>query len=485
MVETAMRFQYKLLITFAIFLSVAIGSTFYFFNRVEHRLLDRIDKDFEQVIKSVHFSTARLSSEKSADQNVLSSFIQEATQNKSVREITIINKDEQVVASSNPKNIGSKRRVTGREMIVREEFGSVSDSKNQNRYVINIPIIRDGKPIGLVQTSIVLHDFSKLFREYSFEAIITASCAFVGILLFSTIVLLRLSKPLRMLTGAARSVSEGDLSATLPPASKDEIGQLNEAFSTMVQKLGEQKKTEEKLAALQRQAILSETAAIFSHEIRNPLNLINLTADHLVHTYEKSSSVNDAGDFATIANNLKAQIRQLNGMVEEFIAIGKPSRLSKVIFKFDDLIKQIEILIKSHLIEKKISLIRKYPPDQTVYGDLEQLQLVFLNLLINAVELLPAGGRIVLNARREGSGMVLSVTDNGPGIAEEDLLKIFEPYFSRRPGGTGLGLTLARRIVEQHGGRIQAESRERTGGGAYFEILLPEEVDQDGPNSHR
>jgi signal transduction histidine kinase len=472
-----MRFQYKLLITFAIFLSVAIGSMFFFFNRVELRLLERIDKDLEQVIKSVHYSTVRLSSEKSTDQRQLSSFIQEATRNKSVQEITIINKDEQVVASSNPKNIGSKRKVTGREMIVREEFGSVTDTKDQNRYVINIPIIRDGKPIGLVQTSIVLHDFSKLLREYSLEAIITASCAFIGILLVSTIVLLRLSKPLRMLTSAARSVSEGDLSATLPLASRDEIGQLNEAFSTMVQKLGEQKKTEEKLAALQRQAILSETAAIFSHEIRNPLNLINLTADHLVHTYEKSPLVHDPGDFTTIANNLKAQIRQLNGMVEEFIAIGKPSRLAKTVFNFDELVKQIEVLIKSHLIEKKISLVRKYPPAQTVYGDLEQLQLVFLNLLINAVELLPAGGRIVLNTRREGTGLLITVTDNGPGIAEEDLENIFKPYFSKRPGGTGLGLTLARRIVEQHGGRIQAQSRNQTGGGgAYFEILLPNEV---------
>ena len=478
-----MKFQYKLLITFAIFLSVAMGSMFYFFNRVERRLLERIDKDLEQVIKSVHYSTARLSSKKSADQSQLSSFIQEATRNKSVREITIINKDEQVVASSNPKNIGSKRRVTGREMIVREEFGSL-DSKDQNRYVINIPIVRDGKPIGLVQTSIVLHDFSKLLREYSFEAIITALCAFLGILLVSSIVLLRLSKPLRMLTGAARSVSEGDLSATLPPASKDEIGQLNAAFSTMVKKLGEQKKIEEKIATLQRKAILSETAAIFSHEIRNPLNLINLTADHLVHTYEKSPGVNDPGDFATIANNLKAQIRQLNGMIEEFIAIGKPSRLLKVMFNFDDLIKQIEVLIKSHLIEKKIALVKGYPPDQTAYGDPEQLQLVFFNLLINAVELLPIGGRIVLNARREGTGLAITVTDNGPGIAKEDLVNIFEPYFSKRPGGTGLGLTLARRIVEQHGGRIQAQSRDRTGGGAQFEILLPEEVEPDGPNSY-
>jgi signal transduction histidine kinase len=465
-----MRFQYKLLITFALFFSAAIGATLYFFNQSQQQLLEKIDKDLVNVIRSVHFSTQRLSSDKSPDKQMLTAFIQDATRNASVKEISIVNKDSKVVASSNPKNIGAQRSVTGKEMIIREQFGDEgNDPKHHNRYVINIPIIRDGNTIGLVQTSIVLHDFSYFMREYSLKALFTALAALLGIFIISSIVLFQLSRPLRMLTDAARSVAEGDLSANLPRKnSRDEIGQLSGAFGVMVKKLGEQKKIEEKLSALQRQAILSETAAIVSHEIRNPLNLINLTADHLLHTLK--SSRQDVGEFEPIVVNFKTQIRQLNRMVEEFLAIGKPAKLSRAVFSLHELIDQIEVLIKQQLVDKKINLSKQFPFSTSLFGDREQLQLVFLNILMNAVAMVPENGVITLTTAEEQQSMTIRIIDNGPGIPAEDIEKIFEPYFSKRPGGTGLGLTLAQRIVEQHGGRIVAVP-DSTGG--CFEIRLP------------
>lgn len=469
-----MRFQYKLLITFAFFFSAAIAATLYFFNQSQNQLLEKIDKDLENVIRSVHFSTQRLASEKSADKQMLASFIQDAERNSSVKEISIVNKDQQVVASSNPKNIGAKRTVTGKEMIIREEFGDEhNDPKRHNRYVINIPIIRDGKAIGLVQTSIILNDFSYFMRAYSFKALMAALAALLGIFVISSIVLLQLSRPLRMLTDAARSVAEGDLSANLPRGgSRDEIGQLTNAFGVMVEKLAQQKKIEEKLSVLQRQAILSETAAIVSHEIRNPLNMINLTADHLLHSMKTTRQ--DTGEFEPIVVNFKAQIRQLNNMVEEFLAIGKPAKLSRVVFPLHELIDQIEVLIKQQLVDKKIELKKKFPVSTVLYGDREQLQLVFLNIIINAIAMVPEGGKITVATSEEKKTMAVRILDNGPGIPNENTEKIFEPYFSKRPGGTGLGLTLAQRIVELHGGRITAEPREKYNGGC-FEVRLPKE----------
>lgn len=471
-----MRFQYKLLITFAVFFSAAIAATLYFFNQSQEQLLDKIDKDLENVIRSVHFSTQLLASDKSPDNQMLTSFIKDASRNASVKEISIVNKDQQVVASSNPKNIGAKRSLTGKEMIIREEFGDQHDDpKRHNRYVINVPIIRDGKAIGLVQTSIVLNDFSYFMREYSFKALMAAFAALLGIFIISSIVLFQLSRPLRMLTDAARGVAGGDLSANLPRSggSRDEIGQLTEAFGIMVKKLAEQKKIEEKLSALQRQAILSETAAIVSHEIRNPLNLINLTADHLLHSMK--STRQDTAEFEPIVVNFKAQIRQLNHMVEEFLAIGKPARLSRIIFPLHGLLEQIEVLIKQQLVDKKIELYKQFPVSTALFGDREQLQLVFLNIIINAIAMVPESGRISIATAEEQQTMTITIVDNGPGISGEDTEKIFEPYFSKRPGGTGLGLTLAQRIVEQHGGRITALSKEKVNGGC-FEIRLPKEA---------
>lgn len=469
-----MRFQYKLLITFALFFSAAIAATVYFFNQSQRQLLEKIDKDLENVIRSVHFSTQRLSTDKSPDNAMLMKFIQDASRNTSVKEITIVNKDEQVVASSNPKNIGAKRSLTGREMIIREEFGDERDDpKRHNRYIINVPIIRDGKAIGLVQTSIILNDFSYFMRQYSYKALVAALAALLGIFIISSIVLFRLSKPLRMLTDAARSVAGGNLSADLPRGgSRDEIGQLSDAFEVMVKKLAEQKKIEEKISALQRQAVLSETAAIVSHEIRNPLNLINLTADHLLHSMKTANQ--DTGEFEPLVANFKSQIRQLNRMVEEFLAIGKPAKLNRIVFPFIGMIDQIEVLIKRQLVEKKIDLVKQFPPSTLLFGDREQLQLVFLNIIMNAVAMVPEHGAIIISALEEPATATIRITDSGPGIPKETIEKIFEPYFSKRPGGTGLGLTLAQRIVEQHGGKITAVPTETVQGGCFV-IHLPKE----------
>jgi signal transduction histidine kinase len=467
-----MRFQYKLILTFALFLIAAIGSMFYFFDVSQRQLLEKIDKDLENVTKSVHFSTQKLATENSTEKEQLTSFIEEATRNKSVKEITVVNRDNQVVASSNPKKVGLKRSLTGQEMIIKEEFGAEDDSAKHNRYVINIPIIRDGKPIGIVQTTLVLNDFSLLMREYSIKEMIAAVCALLGIFIISWIVLLRLSKPISMLTDAAKNVAEGDLSSKLPAPSSDELGQLSLAFGTMVQKLGEQKKIEEKISSLQRHAILSETAAIVSHEIRNPLNLINLTADHLAHMFKQSMTTEKNSEFEVIIGNFKAQIRQLNRMVDEFLAIGKPAKLARIDFNLEELVGEIERLVKQQIVAKKISLVKNIPAAFSIYGDREQLQLVILNILINAIDIIPEPGTITIDAQVDAGNSMIRISDNGPGIAPENVEKIFEPYFTRRTGGTGLGLTLARRIIEQHGDRVCALSNQTVSGGC-FEIRLP------------
>ncbi|MCX7727339.1 MAG: hypothetical protein N2053_10890 [Chitinispirillaceae bacterium] len=122
---------------------------FFFFNKEQRELLEKIDSDLEEVIKSVHFSTQKLSSMQTSDKQALVAFIEEASRNKLIKEITVYNKEKQAVASSNPQKIGVKYHLTGKERIIREEFGaSIPATKERIQYVINVPIIRDGKPIG-------------------------------------------------------------------------------------------------------------------------------------------------------------------------------------------------------------------------------------------------------------------------------------------------------------------------------------------------
>jgi two-component system sensor histidine kinase HydH len=237
-----------------------------------------------------------------------------------------------------------------------------------------------------------------------------------------------------------------------------------------------QKQLEEKLRVLERHAILSQMASSLAHEIRNPLNLINLTADHLAHEYLPADEERQK-PYSELIAALKAEVQQLNKMVGEFLTIGRPSQLKKSEFPLSELFEQLQMLVKQQILAKNISIEVTGNTAQRINADIEQMRLVFLNLLLNAIEAVPENGTIVLSIEPAGRCVCVKVIDSGTGIAPENLERIFEPYFSKRPGGTGLGLPLARRIIEEHGGTIAAQNRE--GGGARFDIVLPIDNSED------
>jgi signal transduction histidine kinase len=269
-------------------------------------------------------------------------------------------------------------------------------------------------------------------------------------------------------------VASGDLAVQLPGGEQDEVGRLTASFNLMTQKLAEQQYLEDKLHGLERRAILAEMASSLAHEIRNPLNLINLTADHLnqqfsPHEEERRKAYQD------LIQGLKAEVRQLNQMVKEFLDIGRPAKLKKTRLAWTDLVEQVQRSVQHQLTSKAVALESFGPADLTIFADPEQMKLVLLNLVLNAIEAVPENGRIQVAAEEvsESGEIVLSIKDDGPGVAPEDLSRIFEPYFTKRPGGTGLGLALVRRIVEQHGGTIRVQNQPE--GGARFEIRFPVE----------
>ena len=239
-----------------------------------------------------------------------------------------------------------------------------------------MPIVRDKKVIGLVETSFIVNDFSDLLHRLYVRNIAVAATAFLVLFLMSSFVLYNLIRPLRRLTGAAESVASGDLSVRVDYKSRDEIGRLAATFNQMTAKLLELKDLEEKLRIMDRRAVLSETAATLAHEIRNPLNLINLTADHLSHTFLPQAPGQREAYEGMIAS-LKAEVRHLNTMVEEFMAIGKPIRIRKVSVSLSELLAQVELLVKHPLVSKQLSLRYALPDLLQFSADREQCALFF------------------------------------------------------------------------------------------------------------
>jgi two-component system nitrogen regulation sensor histidine kinase NtrY len=468
-----MRFQTKLMLAFATLFGVSAGMMFYFAWDSQMHMVARIEDDLRTVIGTVHFSTERLSSEKARDQVALKDFIEQARRNGRVREVSIVNSQHHVVASSNPRKVGKYHSITGQEVVVREEFGEEDSAGRHNRYTVNIPIERDGNTIGMVQTSLVLNDFNMYLRTFSIKTAIVAAALFLLLCGLSYLVLWRLNRPLRLLTGAARGAAEGDLTMRLPPAGHDELGVLTETFNSMLERLAEQKRMEEKMGALERQGIVAETAAMLSHEIRNPLNLINLTADHLAASFPaRIPQEAHRQELHNLLGELKAQVRQLNNMVSEILTVGKPVKLNKTDVALSDLLEQVSTLVRQHLFEKEIAL-HIDAGAIVLRADPEQMRLVFLNLLVNAIAAVDNGGLIAVSAEELPGLVQIAVCDDGGGISPQDIERVFEPYFSRRPGGTGLGLALVRRIIEQHGGSVKVAGRPE--GGTRFDITLPKE----------
>ncbi len=473
-----MRFQTKLLIIFVLFLIIGVGLMLVISIRSERKIIDQVETDLRNIVHTVHVSNQKLSAMKGPDREALEKFIAEVKGNKAVKEVSIVSSTAQIVASSNPKKVGQHRALDGKEVVVQEHFGIIDSTGRHNRYDVRIPIKRDSKIIGLVQTSVVTNDYRYLLQELQEKNMIIAGVALIFAFCASFFALWRLNKPLHQLSIAAEHVASGDLTVQLTSKNSneaDEVTRLTKSFNTMTRKLLAQKELEDKLRVLERRGILAEMAANLAHEIRNPLNLINLTADHLGHEYKPLDDTRQKV-YNELIGALKAEVQHLNKMVDDFMNIGRPSKLKKTRFTLHDLFEQVQILVKQHMIAKSIRFEVTGAPDEEIFADLEQMRLVILNLLLNAIEAVPGKGRIVIHVKRDESlfALVITVRDNGPGIPEEYLERIFEPYFTKRPGGTGLGLALARRIVEEHDGKIKATNH--PDGGAQFEISLPAEI---------
>lgn len=233
----------------------------------------------------------------------------------------------------------------------------------------------------------------------------------------------------------------------------------------------EQKRLEKRLLQNERLAMVGQMAAKVAHEIRNPLAIISLNAELLedeFKLFDRQASVEGRGMLRLIIE----EIDRLSGLVDEYLQF---SRLPQAEPKPGDIcglmgeaLRQLEVMAKSAGIEMVTRLDDDIP---AVLFDPRQFRRVILNLARNAIEAMPDGGVLDIAVRRQAHAVALIFSDSGSGIPEDDLEKIFEPFYSTKEIGTGLGLSIVQQIVHEHGGQITCRSRE--GEGACMTVTLP------------
>ena len=226
-------------------------------------------------------------------------------------------------------------------------------------------------------------------------------------------------------------------------------------------------KTEAQLIRSEKLAALGQLAAGIAHEIRNPLTSINI----LIHSLTENvpSGIPQKEDLKVI----EEEIHRINEIVDQFLRFAKPAppllKKADVISIFEETLQ----LLRPQIEKQGIVIQKEFQPLPPILMDREQMKQVILNLLLNAVQAMPKGGHLSVKGHipKGDRWIKLSIQDSGVGISGEDINKLFDPFFSAKEGGMGLGLSIAHRIIDQHHGKIEVEST--PGEGTLFTVWLP------------
>ena len=290
----------------------------------------------------------------------------------------------------------------------------------------------------------------------------------VAVLPAGWVLLRQATRSLDELTAAADRVGQGDFAPELPPAGRDEVGRLTDAFGTMTQEIRRMVLEIERSRQL---AAIGEFAAELAHEIRNPLTALKLNLQRLERMLARDGAPAEAERPLQIA---LSEVARLDRVVSATLRLGRPDVAAAVRRRIavSELVEAAVAPLREQLQARRIELVLKCP-EASVDADAEHMTGALLNVLLNAVEAMPGGGtlRVTANVDDGGGSVEICVADTGGGIPEAALQRLFRPFSTTKPDGTGLGLALAHRTIEAHGGSLALE---QTGPeGTAFRIRLP------------
>ena len=275
----------------------------------------------------------------------------------------------------------------------------------------------------------------------------------------------RIAGPLRALTQAMQAVAGGVRAVPVAaPRTRDEVAQLTSAFNQMLVDL---RRAESEVLEAAKFAFVGELAAGVAHQVRTALGVLRSSVQILQPSL-------DAGDRegAELVDIMLAEIDHLDEVVTQLLRLGRPRELTIAPARLCGVVSRAADFVEAQARGQGVVVRRSDDSDGAVaLCDEEQVYQVALNLIVNAIQASGPGGEVTVAVLAPRAGMVgFEVRDHGPGIPGELREKIFLPFFTRREGGTGLGLTLVRRVVQEHRGRLSLESN--VGGGSVFCVEL-------------
>lgn len=479
-------FRARIALVLVFTLVAATGVLFLLNQWAERNIVNEVEEQRTEFAMAINVAQRSLTS-----QDYVKKFLeQEKARDKTpkkhsphIKRILVVGENGRILDSSNEDDIEKHYDTLGYGTFVNakdleQDIKKVVAQQNLPYKIYTFPIDTEPSQGNDTVTYIIIifsDDLSEQLKVTSMTRLLGTGSVLTISLAVSLFLIIGFIKPLGDLVNAARRVAVGDFNINLLVKRQDELGQLILVFNEMVKGLRERHELEERLHRAEQSAIVGRLASGIAHEVKNPLNYISLTIDYLRSKFAPTEE-SARERFVEKMDGIKDEIKRLDRLIRNFLSYGRPLNLNPKPVDLRELINGILTLTTEQAEQQSIKMILSENTEiPTIEADSERLRSCFSNLILNAQQAMPNGGELKVSFNCIFEGVEVIVTDTGTGIEPGNLEKIFEPYFSTKETGTGLGLALVKRIIEGHGGKLTVESV--IGQGTSFRVCLPLKVE--------
>ncbi len=476
----------RVIVIFITLLIFGIGSFTYLSLRWEHAQLLNTAREGSQLLLNT-IERSIFNSMRAGNTEDVQIILQMVGRTHKLVGVRIFHPQGIVLKSANPHEVGKPVSANGYDLFINNKKEGVYEVPGSGQVLGVIrPIYNQDechachghRPhlLGVLEINYSLAETKEKILKTTQIFVISTIIIIIFLSVAISVLMIRLvRRPLNALAENMARVEGGDLSVRMEADRMDEVGRLIVSFDSMVKKLDRAKKEIElihfeQMERADRLASMGEMAAGLAHEIKNPLTGMAAAITIIGEDF-------DQGDTRKpIIHEVLEQIKRLDKTVNDLLYFGKPAPPEPTYADVNDILKKTLWFASQHRggkdIEKRLELQESLPP---VYVDPKQIQQVFLNLTLNAVQAMPGGGVLTIRTNRvvrdDGAWIRIGIADNGPGIPRQILDKLFTPFFTTKAQGTGLGLAICHKLITQHGGTITVKSEDAT--GTEFVIFLP------------
>jgi signal transduction histidine kinase len=470
------------------FLTMTCTGAILTWNYVKHRreILNYVGGETSRLLTFSQLAQTQIPPKTSVDDAL--KIYQKKLQDLGLASVSTTSTEGQVVASTNPGQIGKKIPIKKRRLETRKdpvrlpaEFPELDPypSIDQTAFVIQYPLVLGDKVIGyavIKGESDQVTTLSRLWYKQRLYWILGTMLAALCVVLYLAFLF---TKPIEQLVAGAQQVAAGNLYISLPSRGSDEMGRLAQTFNQMVERLRENRALQERLNEAEKLSLLGRFAATVAHEVRNSLNFINLTIDQIRAKHLNGDDRAARGIQRNLAN-IKDEISRLNHLVNDVLTAGRQAPPTLVPCDLRATLTEALALVDRQARNQSVKIELDVAQELPIFRlDPAQIKTCFLNILTNAIQAMPLGGQVrifaVITKAPNGEGSLdLHFADTGPGIPPAEREKVFAPFYSTKATGFGLGLAIAKKIIEDHAGRVFVDNGDTPGTDLVVQLPFPQ-----------